>query len=514
MRFNQFKLTEDEVQQQVQQPKTAEEYVDLIQDKADEAPDDVQRNILNALERLKEYLKKKIEVQTKNPVSTPSQEGIEDDITKKANDVEYLLELAKEKGLPEDPKTLAVLRQVAGPLMKAGAQVGHQGLDKIEKEIESYYDALSNKITKGGKGFAPVVELPDNKDADGYEEAMAYAREMAQKRSELSKTGLAVRQTIADMTNVIIQKARRTEEILEAEKELIKIKEFLQYCVEDPFINFDTMISKPQGTVEQEFQSSANGKKYLEVFKNFGNILGRTIDQSGAGAWGPGELGLLMLSDPVKKGSKGDIETGSGKQVEVKASKKAGSGARLNVDKAKKGNMVKDYNKVLTKYFGNTVMVDDEKVQVQHQMEQGQLNFTTRGFNILNSFIDQLPKWNKAKAISFLKDAVGLPMENYIGTSDYDKGIDNLSRAVDEKGRFNMPAFQREYTKLLFTIYQSEMLDAILIINPIMGTFLVMNSPDEVDDTVNRGMVITGGIDFKDGQSTKSPQIGVGALAN
>jgi hypothetical protein len=274
------------------------------------------------------------------------------------------------------------------------------------------------------------------------------------------------------------------------------------------------MISKPQGTVEQEFQGSANGKKYLEVFKNFGNILGRTIDQSGAGAWGPGELGLLMLSDPVKKGSKGDIETGSGKQVEVKASKKAGSGARLNVDKAKKGNMVKDYNKILTKYFGNTVMVDDEKVQVQHQMEQGQLNFTTRGFNILNSFIDQLPKWNKAKAISFLKDAVGLPMENYIGTSEYDKGIDNLSRAVDEKGRFNMPAFQREYTKLLFTIYQSEMLDAILIINPVMGTFLVMNSPDEVDDTVNRGMVITGGIDFKDGQSTKSPQIGVGALAN
>ena len=50
MRFNQFKLTEDEVKQQVRQPKTAEEYVDLIQDKADQAPDNVQRNILNALE--------------------------------------------------------------------------------------------------------------------------------------------------------------------------------------------------------------------------------------------------------------------------------------------------------------------------------------------------------------------------------------------------------------------------------------------------------------------------------
>ena len=29
-----------------------------------------------------------------------------------------------------------------------------------------------------------------------------------------------------------------------------------------------------------------------------------------------------MLSNPVKKGTKGDIETAGGKQVEVKASKK------------------------------------------------------------------------------------------------------------------------------------------------------------------------------------------------
>ena len=74
--------------------------------------------------------------------------------------------------------------------------------------------------------------------------------------------------------------------------------------------------------IKEELINSAKGKEYADVYENFGNILGRTIDKSGAGAWGPGELGLLMLSDPVKKGSKGDIETGSGKQVEVKASKK------------------------------------------------------------------------------------------------------------------------------------------------------------------------------------------------
>jgi len=51
-----------------------------------------------------------------------------------------------------------------------------------------------------------------------------------------------------------------------------------------------------------------------------------------------------------------------------------------------------------------------------------------------------------------------------------------------------------------------------LIVNPILGTFLVMNDPKDVDATVKAGMVISGGIDFKDKQSTKSPQIGVGAL--
>jgi hypothetical protein len=56
------------------------------------------------------------------------------------------------------------------------------------------------------------------------------------------------------------------------------------------------------------------------------------------------------------------------------------------------------------------------------------------------------------------------------------------------------------------------MLDCILIVNPILGTFLVMNDPKDVDSTVEAGMVISGGIDFKDKQSTKSPQIGVGKL--
>ena len=518
MRFGQFKLKEDEIKALrpvVGNQKDAEDYVDIIQDKAEEAPQDVQKKILNGLEQINNYIKQKIQQKTNAPVDEPTQEGLESAIQEKANNTEHLMQMAKENGIDvsKDPKMLAVLQKMAQELMKQGAQIGHESLLIIKKEIEKTYAPLANKITKGGVGFAPKVELPDNEDADGYAEALAYAQEMQEKANTLSKTGELVKNSIADMVNAVMEKAGREEKIEDAERELNRIKDFLGLCVTEPFINFDTMIRKPKGTVKEEFESSAKGKQYADVYQNFGNILGRTIDKSGAGAWGPGELGLLMLSDPVRKGAKGDIETKGGKQVEVKASKKANAGARLNVEQAIKGNLVPQYNPILQKYFGKTTTVDGEKVKVDHQMEQGQLNFTTRGFNILNDMSQQVPNWNKQQAIQFLIDSVNIPMKSYTSDKNYVKNLaSSMSGAVDDAGRFNFPGFQRAFTKLLFAIYKSEMLDCILIVNPIMGTFLVMNDPKDVDATVKAGMVISGGIDFKDKQSTKSPQIGVGAL--
>ena len=514
MRYGQFKLNEDEIKalRPVVGKKDVGDYVDIIQDKADDAPENIQQKMLNGLEQINNYLKQKIKQVTNAPIDAPAQEGLESAIAEKANNTEYLIQVCKENGIDvdNDPKLLAVAKQLAGALLTGGAQIGHESLLEIKKEIEKTYAPLANKITKGGAGFAPKVPLPDNEDADGYADALAYAEEMEAKRNTLTKTGELVKNSIADMVNAVMEKAGREEKIQDAERELTRIKEFLNLCITNPFINFDTMISKSKGTVKEEFESSENGQQYKGVYANFGNILGRTIDKSGAGAWGPGELGLLMLSDPVRKGAKGDIETKSEKQVEVKASKKANAGARLNVEQAIKGNLVPQYNPILQKYFGKTTTVDGEKVKVDHQMEQGQLNFTARGFNILNDMTQQVPNWNKQQAIQFLIDAVNIPMKSYASDKNYVKNLANgMSSAVDDAGRFNFQGFQRAFTKLLFAIYKSEMLDCILIINPITGNFLVMNDPKDVDSTVEAGMVISGGIDFKDKQSTKSPQIGV-----
>ena len=59
---------------------------------------------------------------------------------------------------------------------------------------------------------------------------------------------------------------------------------------------------------------------------------------SGAGKWGPGEVGLAVLGSPVNKMGKGDLNVG-GKKFELKASASPKSGGRINASKAiKKGS--------------------------------------------------------------------------------------------------------------------------------------------------------------------------------
>ena len=118
MRYGQFKLSEDEIQSLrpvVGNQKDAGDYVDIIQDKAEEAPQDVQKKILNGLEQINNYIKQKIQQKTNAPVDEPTQEGLESAIQEKANNTEHLMQMAKENGIDvsKDPKMLAVLQKMA-----------------------------------------------------------------------------------------------------------------------------------------------------------------------------------------------------------------------------------------------------------------------------------------------------------------------------------------------------------------------------------------------------------------
>ena len=496
MRYKQFKILEQEVAPNGDVSLlTPAQQLNFIKDNVMTLSDDLKQKVLDALQKLKSYVKQE-------PLQ--QNEGIDDAVALINNEI--MQEISNLDQIAEEH--LELITKIVQAGTSKSMQAGHTELNKIKTRIEALYTPLASKIVNGCDAFISKEEIVTDADSDELSDELSAKK---QKRAELSKTGLAVRQAIADMTNGVMEKAGRLEAIKDAESELTRIEEFLKRCVEDPFINFDELIKRTHGTVEQEF--SKKGSKYIDIYNQFENILGRTIDQSGAGAWGPAELGLLMLSNPVKKGTKGDIETAGGKQVEVKASKKAAAGARLNVEQALKGNLVRDYNSVLQKYFGSTIKTEEGDITVDHQTDKGQVNFTKKGFDILNSWISTLPKWNRQTAIKFLIDSVNLPMANYVGQRSYDKMLSSaMANVVNNQGQFDFANFQKAYTEVLFAVYKSEMLDCILVINPILGTFLIMNDPEDLGDTVNRGLVISGGIDFKDKQSTKSPQIGVGTL--
>lgn len=523
MRYSDFRIIESKVTETEQKPQTVDQYLDVIQDKADEASPKNQKTIVNALDQVASYIKKKIQQVTKKPVDVPAQESLKDTINTKASDIEFLMELAEQNGidLNNDPKIIKIMQQMSGPLMMQGAQTGHETLNATRARIKAMYAPLAEKIQTGAIGFSKVPELNGKSSEIQDPEWQAYVQEMQAKRSSLDKTGQAVANAIEVLANKAMTIATEQNDIQEAEKQLNKIQAFLQRCVEDPFINFTNLIQLSHGTVEEEFKKGKGSKEFLEVYAQFKDILQDTIAKAGAGAWGPGELGLLMLSNPVSKQGKGDITVGNGTEVEVKASKKANSGARLNVEQAIKGNLVSSYEPLLKQAFGDSVVVDGEKEKVAHQTKRGQVNFTNKGFDILNSWVDATEDWNKKRAFEFMVKAINLPMRNYVGIKqigdtsfNYNQEVKTrMVEAITSDGHFDFAGFQRAYTKLLFAIYKAEMLDCILVINPILGTFLVMNDPSDVDTSVQRGLMISGGIDFKDKQSTKSPQIGVGKLA-
>lgn len=506
MRYNDLKIVETKILNElVQNPNLAnldtmdmDQALEFIDTQSQNADDDVKQKVLRYLQKFKSYL-------TQQPIAT--NEGIDEAIDMQVADIEKLLQ---QSGKQPTQTELDYVRHVAKLLLGTGAQLGHTELNKIKRRIEALYAPLANKIVSGSNAFVTKESTDEEEQA---------AREV--KRSELSLTGRAVANTIADMTNGVMERAGRVESITDAEQELLKIERFLDRCLNDPFIDIDSLINSGKGTVESEFKKK--GAEFVDMYNQFESILSRTIDKSGAGAWGPAELGLLMLCDPVRKGTKGDIETGTGTQVEVKASKKAASGARLNVEKATKGDLTRQYTQVLQQYFGTEIPgPKGENIPVQHQTPMGQVNFTIKGFNILNSWVDHLNsmkgQWNRNKAVKFLTDAINIPMQNYIGYNEkginYDKILQSyMSSVVSKDGKFDFQTFQKEYTKLLFALYKSEMLDCILVINPILGTYIVMNDPDEVNGAIDTGLVISGGIDFKDKQSTKSPQIGIGKIS-
>ena len=305
MRYKQFKILEQEVAPNGDVSLlTPAQQLNFIKDNVMTLSDDLKQKVLDALQKLKSYVKQE-------PLQ--QNEGIDDAVALINNEI--MQEISNIDQIAEEH--LELITKIVQAGTSKSMQAGHTELNKIKTRIEALYTPLASKIVNGCDAFISKEEIVTDADSDELSDELSAKK---QKRAELSKTGLAVRQAIADMTNGVMEKAGRLEAIKDAESELTRIEEFLKRCVEDPFINFDELIKRTHGTVEQEF--SKKGSKYIDIYNQFENILGRTIDRSGAGAWDLQSLDCLCYLILLRKALKVILKLLAENKLKLKQVKK------------------------------------------------------------------------------------------------------------------------------------------------------------------------------------------------
>jgi hypothetical protein len=138
-------------------------------------------------------------------------------------------------------------------------------------------------------------------------------------------------------------------------------------------------------------------------------LLGAQPAGSGAGAWGPAELGLSVVGSPVNKDGKGDLNIGGDRRIELKASKSATSGGRINTPVVNKGIGGKGDYDIAWREYVPKLGIKQTGMQVVYQIKlktgkisDKSIKYTTWGPTlidfVINPAIKQKPRQEAASA--------------------------------------------------------------------------------------------------------------------
>ena len=269
-----------------------------------------------------------------------------------------------------------------------------------------------------------------------------------------------------------------------------------------------------------------------------------------AGNWGPGELGLAILGNPVQKGKKGDLLV-NGKDIELKASQNPEKGGRLGTVALKRGiDGYGKYKKALEGLFASAgyktkdldfSLKKKEDVAEARTAKVKDPKKSTLPSNNVGVWIDDKGNEKDIKWTSFgrtfienalnpkIKDRVGAPVTQQflaaVATSclvsaleekagGYDTSF--VKDCVNNDGTIDYDAFAEGYAKMLYTIYQNvDSKGELLILNPLTGSYYVLLDPEDFSDALlpsdehQHIRISSVAIDFTDSQGKASPQIGI-----
>jgi len=354
-------------------------------------------------------------------------------------------------------------------------------LNKFLTDYDSKIDELVNKIMESERQW-----ILANKDS----ETKKVQKEIATKEKNIA----AVKRTIGGIFSGKLFKAGTlTDKQLQT-----KLINFLSQA-KDGIVNWGQVLE--QGKDKTANVDTFVPDEYKEIYLLFRKELYAVRPETTAGSWGPGEVGLILIGNPITKAKDaGDLQDKkTGDKFELKASNDPKKGGRLSPKGLGTSVMTTAFNRVKLKHFGKGFQ---EKFGEKSVLNKNSLNSTF--IKQYNEFID---KGLQVDSEEFLKDCIKAAFTDLVPT---DTELAPYLEKMLDGNKIDYNGFVKTYAKFLFDRYQGtgdeKKFKNIIVFNPTSTTYTVLDGSDDLDRDF---LFITGGIEFGGSQVPKSPQIGI-----
>ena len=521
MRYSDLKLVETRKLFETEQEKVSQT-LDAIERAAEENPN-VIKLAKDAVAKAREYAAKILKkVEGRQPPQESMQEEtltidqelslLREDIAKAEADIAAICQAMGDACLSviaNIKKFLDSAYQRMETLVSRSKTAGAEEEFQSEKEFAAEFDKLIKNIA--AKATGTLEALQAHYEQQAQESPVREMRDVkAPNQTQVEK---AVEDTLRSVFSGPAYSAETREEKIKTRNML---KNFLGDCVKG-IIKLGPMLDKGQGNVIEEFKKT----KYGDLTEFFNELLGKVPSGSGAGSWGPAELALSVVGTPVNKADKGDLNIGGNRKIELKASRKAKSGGRVNTPAIGTGNSGKgEYDKAFKPFaeeLGLKVIGGNIEFLVQTKTKgkvRKRLKYTTWGPTLINSVLNpaiKKKKLDRNKVVQLVEDVAAAPV---IEDHKKDARVSfDAQKVVRDDSTIDDKAFVAEYLNMAMGFYaDTDGVEEVLVINPVTGNFHVIDARrmDILHDKIANGdiQLSTTYLDFTDTQGKASPQIG------
>ena len=422
----------------------------------------------------------------------------------------YLLDGAKILG---DKDVQAALQKKADVHTTIGQETEFSAGREIREQLNTAAAVLAKKI-------AGTLEAMEEAAKAEAENDPSVPKKKAPKEAE-------VKQDLVDLISDLFSKPISSAQTYqERDTTATEILNFMNRCKRG-IINLEGVINSGGGNILEGLADEDT--KILDMLEN---ALLKAKPSKTAGNWGPGELGLAILGTPVHKAGKGDLQIGAMK-VELKASQVATAGGRFGSKALNYGTNGKSkyesalkillttagykkfsFEKASSAYIGNYKTPDVQKARSVTLGKEKTISHYNFGETFINAALN--PKLqnrvDKSTTEQFLTEvAKSCIIDSYQKTLK----LKWISKAANSDGTINYEQFLMGYSAMLYSLYQlTDEVKQILVLNPLTGSFRVLNDPKDMYTATQAGDVPhvqfgTTAIDFNDSQGKASPQIGI-----